>query len=289
MELAAMYERALARDVGISLYAAPSGEPALGPVAFMHRPSAMDNPAAPLGHHWQDATHVSFGVLTAGLFTHRWKLEASAFNGHEPDENRWDFDPIKLGSYAARFTVNPDERWSLSAAYGYLDDPEILHPTESMHRMTASVMHGAALGAAGQVATTFVWGANKHSTASSFAHSVLAESEAILNRANTVFGRAEIVQKSAEDLALDEPPFNLASARRFNVGAATFGYIRELLALRAAPVGLGAAGTVNLVPSSLRAAYGSTSPLGAIVFIRLRPIGAGRAMSGMPNMHDTVR
>ena len=34
---------------------------------FMHRPSAADDPFAPLGHHWQDATHEAFGVVTTGL------------------------------------------------------------------------------------------------------------------------------------------------------------------------------------------------------------------------------
>src|SRR5439155_21457544 len=134
------------------------------------------------------ATHVSFGVVTAGLFGHRWKLEGSAFNAREPDENRWDFDPIKLGSYSARFTLNPDDRWSMSAAYGYLKDPEILHPAESMHRVTASVMHGAAIGAAGQIATTVVFGANRHSSTSKFSPSALVETEAVLDRANTIFG-----------------------------------------------------------------------------------------------------
>jgi hypothetical protein len=100
MELGLLYERPVSSTLGISVYAAPAGEPALGPVAFMHRPSAMDNPFAPLGHHWQDATHISFGVLTAGLFGRSWKLEGSVFNGREPNEERWDFDRIKLDSYS---------------------------------------------------------------------------------------------------------------------------------------------------------------------------------------------
>jgi hypothetical protein len=79
MEVGAQYDRAVTKQVGISVYAAPAGEPALGPVAFMHRLSAMDNLAAPLGHHWQDATHVSFGVLTGGIFTRR---VAFAYKNH---------------------------------------------------------------------------------------------------------------------------------------------------------------------------------------------------------------
>jgi hypothetical protein len=113
MELGALYQRPITKSLAWSIYAAPSGEPALSPVAFMHRPSGMDNLTAPIGHHWQDATHVSFGVLTGGIFTHTWQLEGSIFNGREPDENRWNFDPIKLDSYSARFTVNPNVHWSL--------------------------------------------------------------------------------------------------------------------------------------------------------------------------------
>ena len=126
MELGVLYERPLTSSLGISLYAAPSGEPALGPVAFMHRPSAMDNLVAPLSHHWQDATHICFGVLTAGLFGHRWKLEGSVFNGREPDAKRWNFDRLRLDSYSGRFTVNPSDHLSIAVGYGYLKSPEEL-------------------------------------------------------------------------------------------------------------------------------------------------------------------
>ncbi|MBC7788312.1 MAG: hypothetical protein H7Z74_00085, partial [Anaerolineae bacterium] len=192
MELAALYQREINKGLAWSIYAAPSGEPALSPVAFMHRPSAMDNPAAPLNHHWQDATHVSFGVLTAGIFSTRWQLEGSVFNGREPDENRWNFDPIKFDSYSGRLTVNPTASWSLAAGYGYLKSPESLNPDESIHRITASVLHGARLGADGQWASAFIWGANKHSGEAS-SNGFLAESEAILDKRNTLFGRAELV------------------------------------------------------------------------------------------------
>jgi hypothetical protein len=269
MELAVLYQREFNNRVAWSLYAAPSGEPALGPVAFMHRPSAMDNPAAPLSHHWQDATHVSFGVVTAGIFTRRWQLEGSAFNGREPDEHRWNFDPIKLDSYSSRITVNPTDNWSLTAGYGYLKSPEALHPDEPMHRITASALHGRSIGAEGQATSAIIWGVNRHGGDSKPTHSFLLENETIFDIKNTFFGRAELVQKTGEDLALEENA--IGNAKRFNVGALQLGYIRELTRLRWATLGLGAAGTLNFVPESLEDVYGSRNPIGTFVFLRVRP------------------
>ena len=201
MELGALYEKAVTQHIGIKAYVAPSGEPALVFVAFMHRPSAMDNPLAPLGHRW-DATHIAFGVVTAGLFTHDWKLEGSAFNGREPDENRWDFDPIKLDSYSGRVLYNPSAHWALSAGYGFLKSPEALVPMESMHRITASAIYGSTIGAEGQLAATVVWGANKPSTNPDLSQAVLLEAEAILDKSNTLVGRGKsLPQKKAATIS----------------------------------------------------------------------------------------
>ena len=271
MELAAMYERPITDNIGVLLYAAPSGEPALGPVAFMHRPSAMDNPTAPLAHHWQDATHVSFGVLTAGLFTHDWKLEGSIFNGREPDEHRWNFDPIRLDSYSGRLSFNPKRTWALSAGYGYMKSMEALHPEERTHRVTASAMHGAPIRDQGQWASTLVWGANTHSSNPGLSHSVTVETEAILDQWNTVIARGEYVQKTAEDLALDEPPSNFPSTREFNVGTMSLGYIRELTRYSGTTIGIGAMATLNFVPAAIETEYGSRTLIGTLIFLRLRP------------------
>jgi hypothetical protein len=321
MELGALYERPVTTHLGIEVYVAPAGEPALGPVAFMHRPSAMDVPFAPITHHWQDATHISFGVATVGLFTHDWKLEGSLFNGREPDdsrwnfdpitldsysgrlsynpsaqwalsaglfthqwnlegsvlngrepnENRWDFDRITLDSYSGRLSYNPNEHWSLTAGYGFLKSPEALMPLEAVHRVAASAMYGVALGRDGQWATTAVWGANKNSAHPELSHGALVESEAILDQSNTLIGRAEFVQKSAEDLVVDTPPLGFASDQRFNVSSISLGYIREVTRLRGATLGIGAIGSINFVPSQLETAYGSRRPVGGVVFGRLRP------------------
>lgn len=68
MELAAKYEVRITEALGLEIYGGPVGEPALGPTAYPHRLSALPNPIAPIGHHWFDSTHISFGVVTAGVF-----------------------------------------------------------------------------------------------------------------------------------------------------------------------------------------------------------------------------
>jgi hypothetical protein len=292
MELGALYQREINKGLAWSVYAAPSGEPALGPVAFMHRPSAMDNPTAPLTHHWQDATHVSFGVLTGGIYSRKWQLEGSVFNGREPDDNRWNFDPIKLDSYSGRVTVNPTVHWSLAGGYGHLKSPEALNPNESMHRVTASVLHGARLGNDGQWASAFIWGANKHGIQPGWSNGFLAESEAILDKRNTLFGRTEVVQKSAADLVVDNPVVlksgavlpGFPASESFNVGAVQLGFIRELARTHWATIGLGAAGTLNFVPAPLEPYYGSKNPTGLFVFARLRPFHSSRISTPMNDM-----
>ena len=151
MELAAMYEHPIAQNLALSLYVAPVGEPAFGPVAFPHRPSAASDPLAPLGHHWQDATHITFGVLTLGMFSRTWKVEGSIFNGREPDEHRTNFETRTLDSYAARVFYNPNVSWSYSASMAYLASPEVLHPDESLHRYSASIMNTRLFGSRGAV------------------------------------------------------------------------------------------------------------------------------------------
>jgi hypothetical protein len=274
MELGALYLRPIASHAALELYLAPSGEPALGPVAFMHRPSAVDDPIAPLGHHWQDATHISFGVVTAGIFSHRWKLEGSLFNGREPDEHRWGIDLDRLDSYSGRLTYNSRGHWNATAGYGRLN-----LGTESVHRVAASLMHGARIGRAGQWASTLLYGANRPVGAGPWSHSLLLESEAVLDRSHTLFGRVEWVEKTAEDLVLPAGP-------RYHLAMASLGYLRELARGRGLALGVGIRGSIGYVPRSIESAYGSRTPVGGVVFLRLRPLRQEMAddMEGMPGM-----
>lgn len=285
MELAALFDRAITPDLGMEIYVAPSGEPALGPATNMHRPSSMDNPLVPIGHHWQDASHVSFGVATAGIFTHRWKFEASMFNGRDPDENRWNFDLNTLDSYSGRVTFNPDSAWSVSASYGFIKAPEPLDPGHTMHRMVLSIQNGGRLPQEGQWATTLLWGANEHSYRPGLSNSALAEGEVQFNTKNTLFARAEFAQKLVEDLALPTGPGAFSTSASFDVGEVSLGYIRELSQGHGMTLGLGALGTLNVVPESLQGFYGSRTPVGAVLFLRLRALSAHpAAMPDMPGM-----
>ncbi len=112
METAALYRHPIGGAFGVEVYGAAAGEPALGPTAFMHRPSGMINPFPPIGHHWQDSTHISFGVITAGVYTRWAKLEGSVFHGREPDEDRWNFDFGALDSWSGRLSLNPTDQTS---------------------------------------------------------------------------------------------------------------------------------------------------------------------------------
>ena len=269
VELAAVYDHPVARDLAFSIYLAPVGEPALGPVAFPHRPSAGNDPFAPLGHHWQDATHITYGVITGGLFTRTMKLEASWFNGREPDEDRTNFDYAgrRLDSYSARLTVNPSRGWSLATWYGYLASPEALDPTAALHRFGASALFSSALGARGNCSTAVIFGANAIVGVGGTLPSVLVETALDFDGANTLFGRVEFVRKRAEDLAVPGVP----STVTYDVGAVSLGYGRQLARSGDVAIGLGARGAVSFVPTSLEPLYGSRAPLGGAVFVRLAP------------------
>lgn len=280
MELSARYEVPIGASLGASIYAAPVGEPAIGPVAYMHRPSAQNDPFAPLGHHWEDATHITYGVITAGLFTRTIQLEGTLFQGREPDDDRYDFDFGALDSYGGRVTVNPGPHWSVAASYGHLKSPEELHPDEDQHRLGASILYTRRIARDGDWASALVYGANKHTSpgepSRGFEHSVLLETNVQLDDRNSIFGRAEWVQKSAEELVVP----GIDPGAHFNVTGLVLGYVREVLEYRGASLGLGVRGSLNFVPEGLKGTYGTGTPAGIALYARLRPTLLQRAHAG---------
>jgi hypothetical protein len=276
MELAAMYEREVTDDLAFQLYGGLAGEPALGPVAYPHRISALVNPLAPISHHWLDSTHISFGVVTAGLFGRHWKIEGSAFNGREPDEERYDLDLDALDSWSGRLWWLPTERWALQISRGELNEAEISHQGDSridVTRTTVSATYHLPLAAQGHWATTAAWGRNEepdHTT-----DAFLFESNVNLAEQDLLSGRLEIVEKSAEDLVLEEP---VLGDLVFTVGKLSLVYLRQLAPLGGLAPGIGGGISLSFLGDELEDAYGGTNPVGFLLFARIRPVPAPHDM-----------
>jgi hypothetical protein len=265
-EVAVSYDRPLTGSVRWSAYVAAVGEPALGPVAYLHRPSAENDPTAPLGHHSQDVTHESFGVATLGLFSPTVHVEASAFNGNHPDEVRTNFDyaGAKLNSFSARLTVNPNDRWSLSGYAASLAEGSGPHD-HALHRLGFSIMHVVPR-TGGAWSTSFVWGANVPAATRRVLNTALIETNVDLDERNAVFGRAEYVNRTEEELALVG-----SVSETVPIGNVALGYARRIGVVRKVGVWLGARGDLDFVPEQLHLFYGARTLGGVIVYLRLRP------------------
>ncbi len=264
-ELSLSYSRKVAGDFSSYLYFGYPGEPALGPPTFMHRLSAMDNPDAPIGHHWMDSTHITFGVATGGLVWKSIKLEGSIFTGREPDENRYDFDRPRFDSYSGRVSWNPMPNLALQVSHGYLHSPEALEPDVNQHRTTASAIYDLPLGPDSNWSSSLVWAQDRNSGERS-THAFLAESQYQRGR-DSVYVRWERVEKSGHELVLDEMDHD----KIFAVSGYSMGYVHDFVHDRGVDVGLGAQFTFNEMPDYLEKYYGDDLPYSFQFFLRVRP------------------
>jgi hypothetical protein len=270
-ELSAGYTYMLSKDMDLSVYAAYPGEPALGPVAFMHRPSSLYNPDAPLSHHWQDATHITFGVTTIGFRYKSFKLEGSNFTGREPDEDRYDFDKPRFDSWSARLLYNPSPAWALQVSRAWIKDVHPSGPRENVTRTTASAIHSVSVGPKAMLNSTAVWGYNHPSGNHRPGHSFLLESALQLNSTG-IYGKYEFVQKSSEELVLDENIYE--HDKLFGVNAVTLGAQQRIVRLGHTNLSAGIQATWYKTPDGLEKLYGN-HPLAFEIYLRLFP---GRMM-----------
>lgn len=257
MELAGRIDVNLSDTTGLFVYGGPVGEPALGPSAFVHRQSSAWNPEPPISHHWFDSTHITYGVVTAGLLGRTWQVEGSAFRGREPDERRWNIETPKLDSWSVRATLNPSARWAIQASYGRIKEPESTHPGENERRFTTSAHYadGAFSGMAAFSAKKRVPGGTLTAW--------LAEANWDIDNANSVFGRMENV---ANDELFPDHADPLHD-RKFRVSKFQAGYARRI---PLGPFTLALGGSANLYakPDALDAVYGQ-NPWGYTLFARL--------------------
>jgi len=264
--LSAGYTQRLSKKVDVFGYFGYPGEPAISAPTYMHRTYALNDPDAPLSHHWQDATHITFGVVTVGVRVDKFKLEFSDFTGREPDENRYDFDPMKFDSYSWRLSFNPNRSWALQFSQAYIKSPEALHPEENIWRYTASALYASPVTGNGKYfASAIVWGMNDPDGGDR-EHSVLLEGTQQFPR-QALYGRYEFVQKSAEELDLED---GFAANKLFNIHKFTLGTNRRLF--NAGPIEFlgGAQASINFPPNSLQNLYGNM-PMAGEVYLQLRP------------------
>lgn len=259
-ELSLLYTLPLGEKFSWELYGGPSAEPALGPVTYIHRTSAAELPMAPLSHHLQDSTHTSFGVVTTGLKIERVKLEACAFNGREPNEERWSIQPAALDSWSGRVSIAPTRDWTAQYSVGRLEHPEALEPG-SQWRQTASVEYNRPI-AGGNWASAAVWGRVQKIATNTILNGYLLESTLNFLRRDYVFTRMELVDK-------DELFPQAATHPAYRIGAYTFGGVRDLVQTRAWQLGLGGDVIFYSKRAVLDAAYG-VHPVSFEIFLRVR-------------------
>jgi hypothetical protein len=257
MELSGTYVHKFSPDDSGFLYFGYPGEPALGPPAFMHRASGMDDPAAPITHHWLDSTHIAFGVATVGFARDDWKLEVSQFTGREPDQRRFDFDKPQFDSTSVRVSWNPDEHWALQGSWGRLHSPEQLTPLVNEDRFTASAIYVTRWGEEQSVAATLAWGL-KHLSGGVDLNGVLLEGEYKPCDPWTLFARAEWEEN-------DEIAPGSTIAR---IGEISLGGIRDFHVSEHWKFGLGASFTLDFAPKAAIPVYGG-NPHGIMAFVRI--------------------
>ncbi|NPV45449.1 MAG: hypothetical protein HPY69_00720 [Armatimonadetes bacterium] len=264
-ELAAQYRRATGPSSVASLYLGVVGEPALGPPAFMHRTLALDDPLAPIGHHWQDSTHIAYGVVTLGYATRTWQIELSTFNGREPGENRSRIESPEFDSASARLSHNPSPEWALQVSHGYLRRPEALHPEADIHRTTASAIFNRRLDERRNWQSAFVWGRNR--VAGHDYDSFLLEASRKRDGGWSPYVRLEQVSKSSEELVL---PSGFTASKGHLVRQFTLGAVRDLPIGGGYQWGVGGQVILSTVPDALEPVYGH-NPTGWLVFVRVHP------------------
>jgi hypothetical protein len=254
----------------LSLSGGPVGSPAFGPVAFPHRLSASENPAAPLTHHTFDSTHIAMGTVTGGV---RWgsvMLEGSLFRGLEPDEHRYDLESGALDSRAGRLTWRPGRGFEFQLSRAHVHQPERLEPGNQKrtngsiswaHRRPDGSLTAISL-MAGRVSRTYTW-----------TGAVVAEGVHWIGK-QAVYGRFEGTGIETEHLLFPtfvHPPHPGEFVDSLH--ALTMGGVRRIMSSGGIDAVVGGDVTLYRVPARLRPTHGER-PTSLHVFVRIRPLRA---------------
>jgi hypothetical protein len=227
----------------------------------MHREAIMDSPEAPISHHWLDSTHISFGVLTAGIVLDGVKLEVSRFNGREPDQHRWNIETGPLDSTSVRASWNPTRTLALQGSWGHFTDPEQLEPGVNQKRWSASALWADEVASGWKLAGTLAWG---RKTIGDHKDDAYVAEASLKHSGWTLFGRGEITEN--RELVADPNDHGPA----FRVGKVSLGAVRDFRVADHLALGAGGLVSVNFVPDALAPLYGGHDATGAMGFVRLK-------------------
>ena len=278
MQLAGEVTRTTGR-AELALTAALVGTPALGPEPFMHRPSASENPQSPLGHHYQDSTHVTPGVITGGVRAAGLGVEGSIFHGREPDEHRTDLD-FGRARFLCRAAVLPARR-------------VVGAGVERLARNTGAPLD-LRLGEAAPPRSRTRSGSARASWRGRRRPPRTARSTATWRRfCSRACGgwpdagrctRAPSWSPRTSSTPASIPIGVGHTHRQSPVGAFTLGATRDLVTRRWGTLGLGGDITGYDVPPNLRDAYGS--PLSVHAFVRYRGRAGAAGRGSTPALKD---
>src|SRR5262249_10237660 len=249
IQLAAQWERAISDDLTLRLYLAPVGEPALGPVAYPHRLPASAMPQAPLSHHNQDSTHITYDVITAAADAGIVTLEGSVFHGAEPDENRWNIQAGALNSYSGRLTVRLLSDLQVQLSAGHLEHPEAIEPGNQT-RVVGAVYYQRAT-ADGFLAVSLISGVNDTEEGREWGS--LLEGTWKFGGANSIFSRVEAVDRDVYELTHKTQRPQGVPHVRTRVWGATLGVARDVPLLGKVDTSIGASATLYHFTSRLDA------------------------------------
>ena len=197
----------------------------------------------------------------------RVKLEASASNGHEPNEERWSIQLAPLDSWSARAFVAPSSNWTAQCSIGYLVKPEALEPAISGENWRRWNITGRSIEEVGPPRQS---GTRAQGCCRPFLNSYLMESTVNFRGRNYVFTRVELVDK--DELFPQVPVVTV-----YRIGAYTFGGIRDVMQDNKWQLGVGSDVTVYTKAAGLDAAYGNF-PVSFQIFLRMRPGPAAHPM-----------
>lgn len=247
----------------LKIFFAPRGESTDGPVAFMHRPTGMVNPDAPLGHHiGQDVGHISSTVLGASVEIGETTFQGSFFNGAEPLPDAVDLPMGPLNSTALRLIHEFNKDFTAMISWAEIKNTE--PGAADTFRYSTSFYTEGIVWSDLPFYNTLIYGMTTNYDGASSLTS-FAEEFLIGKKQKKLWGRLEVLQRTPGEL-------QVTSVSNQNTGewvqALTLGFTRELATFQDAELSTGASATVYSLPSDFVGPYGSANPTAAKIFLQ---------------------